>query len=65
MAEIPRVLPPIEIEDGKLLPTYFEELQEDLLSQDIDRYTKFQFENRLCDLTKILFSETEKKSITL
>lgn len=55
MGEIPRVLPPIEIEDGKLLPTYFEVLQEDLLSKNIDNCNQFEFEDRLYDSNEILF----------
>jgi hypothetical protein len=55
MAEIQRVLPSIEIEDGKLLPTYFEELQKVLLSQNINEYNQFEFEDRLYDSNEILF----------
>jgi len=44
---IPEILPPVEIENGKLLPDYFLELQNNLLNENINNYNQAEFEDYL------------------
>ena len=65
MAEIPRVLPPIQIKDNKHFPQYFEELQEVLLSINIDDYNQFEFEDRLYGTDEIFFFPPRVSNVKL